>query len=257
MPRVKTNPKLVTISWWSNAMGLACLHNLKRHLPEADVYFLQDGKSDAEKQQFRSHVPATAREIPCPRPNLTDWEARAYLAREVFGQERSVWFVDADFFLLEDAGRWFGKFDDTVELGGFQIATPDRPGDRSVTAPCFWLCPMELPREVSFAPSGSIASTPTGALAEPELDTLARLVEAVGPRRSLKFSLGFDSRIGEHFPRHEHVGGLWALKGQEHKRHAPEVYEQSLGKFRHFFSAVPAAWKAIEVEALKALACAT
>jgi hypothetical protein len=256
MRPVKSNPKLVTISWWSNAMGLVCLHNLRRHLPNAQLYFLQDGKSESEKQQFREHAPAMAEEIPCPRPNLTDWEAREYLAREVFGQERSLWFVDADFFLLQDADRWFDKFADGVERGGFVIATPERPHDRCVTAPCFWLCPEGLPRNVSFAPWSSVATAPTGELVEPEYDTLARLVETVRPPGSFKFSLGFDRVLGEHFPRHEHVGGLWALRGEDHKRRAPAVYAESLDKFRRFFAVAPNAWKAVEVDALKRLASA-
>ncbi len=47
---------LVVISWWSNCLGVACLHNLVNYTRNQNIYFIAVDKPEEHMERFRAHL---------------------------------------------------------------------------------------------------------------------------------------------------------------------------------------------------------
>lgn len=178
--RSRKRSDLVVISWWSNALGLACLHSLARYAPDRKVYLVQAGKPEAQRQRFREALmrsalganvlftaavafTANVEELPYPAgASGEDWRVRETVARELLGEHQGLWFFDHDLFLQEPAEPWLADMDRRFAdsdccLCHPQPSTPKpstlgRRRGPSITNPAFWLSPARFPAGMpSFA----------------------------------------------------------------------------------------------------------
>ena len=80
---------LVVISWWSNCLGLACLHNLATYTRNRNIYVVQVGKTEQQKERFRPHLPPGVEELPYPPDrSAEDWRVREAVAAEFWPENQ-------------------------------------------------------------------------------------------------------------------------------------------------------------------------
>jgi hypothetical protein len=262
---------LVVISWWSNCLGLACLHRLLEHTRHRAVYVVQAGKTEEQKERFRAYLPAPVQELHCPGQDFEDWRVRESVARELLPDREGLWFVDHDLFLQVDAEAWLEDMDRRFAGSDVCLCHPTPRRGPSITNPAFWLSPVRFPPGMpSYArlpyhedPAASRPYAPRQgrppALMMPEKDTLVAAMEVLQQRNMVSgFPLVEEDRVPggpAPFPGHEHIGGLYTFANR-----APTLEDvaampaallrdwaaRCVERFAAFYAACPPAWVTIE-----------
>ena len=269
--RYPVKSDLVVISWWSNCLGLACLHNLverrhensRRPTRERNIYVVQAGKPEEQMERFRAYLPPSVEELPYPPERSgEDWRVREAVAREYLGSRSGLWFIDHDLFLQEDGERWFEEMDGRLEATDVCLCHPAPRRGHSITNPAFWLSPVRFPPGMpSFArvpyqedPAAIQPYAPRedrpAALIMPEKDTLVAAMEFLQERGMVcGFPLTEKDRLPEGpapFPRYEHIGGLYTFTGGLPPASLYDWLARCVERFTEFYAASPPEWVAIE-----------
>jgi len=246
---------LVVISWWSNCLGLQCLHDLARRAKDRQIYVLQVGKSAAQKARFRRHLPAGVRELdyPAGRPAEHGKVVEA-VVRQYLPAQAGLWFFDHDLFFREPLAPWLAALDRRFEASNCCLGHMATGNNLSITCPAFWFSPARLPVE---APG--LAATPYEPMAAsrrpdlhrfgadlrlPEKDTLVLAREFLAAR-GMSYQLPPES-----LPRHEHLGGLYLLAIESLPAALDDWVVACVTRFAAFYAACPPAWLEIEDPAL-------
>jgi len=243
---------LVVISWWSNCLGLACLHNLVRYTENREIYVVQVGKSAAAKQRFRDHLPLAVRELSYPAHLPAEHcKVMEAVARDLLCGCEGLWFFDHDAFVREDLEPWLTRMDRRLGRSACGLCHFEAADDvPSLTSPVFWLSPARLPQDLpSFEPIPyreiAVSRRPdlfraSADLRMPEKDTLVRVREFLAERdMTCRFSL-------QSFPRHDHLGGLYMFAGEMPPESLRDWVEGRVEKFTAFYKACPQEWIAAE-----------
>jgi hypothetical protein len=254
---------LVVISWWSNCLGLASLHRLVAHTRNRNIYVVQAGKPEGQRECFRQHLPSSVRELPYPpEQSGEDWRVREAAARELLADREGLWFIDHDLFVGEDCEGWLEEMDHRLEASKVCLCHPVPRRGPSITNPAFWLSPLRFPAGMpGFArvpyqqdpaanrPYAPRHGTPS-ALIMPEKDTLVAAMEFL---QALDMVCGFPLAEADRlpggpacFPRYEHLGGLYTFTGTVPP---PVLYDwvaRCVERFTRFYAACPSAWVGIE-----------
>jgi hypothetical protein len=254
---------LVVISWWSNCLGLACLHTLVQRAPSRNIYVVQAGKQEEQMEAFRAYLPPGVEELSYPpdRPG-EDWRVREAVARELLGEREGVWFIDHDLFVQEDFEGWLDDMDRRFEGSNVCLCHPAPRRGPSITNPAFWLSPVRFPPGMpSFArvpyqedPAAIRPYAPregrAAALIMPEKDTLVAAMEFLqGLGRVCGFPLTeADRQAGAPppFPFCEHIGGLYTFTGGLPPESLHDWLARCVAMFTAFYNACPPEWVSIE-----------
>jgi hypothetical protein len=252
---------MVVISWWSNCLGLACLHNLAEHTRGRNIYVVQVGKPEMQKERFRDYLPPTVEELPYPpdRP-AEDWRVRETVARELLGDREGLWFVDHDLFVQESCEGWLAGMDRRFERSNVCLCHHFPVRGPSITIPAFWLSPVRLPQGMpSFARlpyrEEPVASRPyalrqSGALMMPEKDTLVAAMEFLQEQDMVcGFPLTEGDRVPDGpapFPRFEHIGGLYTFTGEVLPELLHDWMARCVERFTAFYKGCPPEWVSVE-----------
>jgi hypothetical protein len=259
---------LVVISWWSNCLGLACLHNLAAHVRDRTLFVVQVGKPEAQKEQFRSLMPPQVLELAYPESQgAEDWRVREAVARHLLGQEEGLWFIDHDLFVVEPCDAWLTEMDRRFESAGvcFCHALPGH--GPSITNPAFWLSPRRFPpgtpsfarqpvrEEPALSRPYAVRDT-TPSLMLPEKDTLVAAMEFWQERDLV---CGFPLRACDYvagglpsFPEHEHIGGLATFASALPPPALWGWVSRCVIQFEAFYAMCPPEWLAAEEPVLLA-----
>lgn len=254
---------LVVISWWSNCLGLACLHRLAQHAADREIYVIQAGKPPGQMERFREHLPPAIEELPYSHERSgEDWRVREAVACELLEDREGIWFIDHDLFFRQDCESWLADMDRRLAGTKVCLSHPAPQRGPSITNPAFWLSPVRFPPGMpSFArvpyQEDPVANRPygprqqrSGALIMPEKDTLVAVMEFLQQQdRVLGFPLGErDREMGgpSPFPPFEHIGGLYTFTGYLPPEPLHEWTGRCLERFRAFYATCPEAW--IEIE---------
>lgn len=260
---MKLCSSIVVISWWSNSLGLACLHRLVKHAPGRGIQVVQRGKRDAALRAFREHLPSEVTELELPEHcSHEHGDVLEALVRGPLARREGIWFFDHDTMLNSRATDWLALMDQRFGDDNVSLCTPRAPSSGSLTSPAFWIAPQRLPPGTpSFAPARRRS---TAAAARPDLyrrglrpvlatkDTLA---EAWGWLAARGLASCFDtsgaSAGAARFPRHTHIGGLHCLAGPpfEENDWDPDYVDwlvRSVSALRGFFDRCPGHWRSIE-----------
>ncbi len=258
---------LVVISWWSNCLGLACLHRLVQYAPDREIYVIQAGKPQEQMERFRLHLPPSVRELPYSHERSgEDWRVREAVACELLGDRDGLWFIDHDLFLQEDCEGWLADMDRRLVGTDVCLCHPAPQRGPSITNPAFWLSPVRFPPGMpSFArvpyQEDPVANRPyaprevrPGALIMPEKDTLVAVKEFLQRQdRVLGFPLVERGRAPggpAPFPRFDHIGGLYTFTGYLPPESLHGWTRRCVDRFSAFYAACPEAWVSIEDPAL-------
>jgi hypothetical protein len=252
---------MVVISWWSNCLGLACLHSLVQHTSDRNIYVVQVGKPEVQKERFRAHLPPTVEELPYPpdRP-AEDWRVRETVARELLGDSQGLWFVDHDLFVQEDCEDWLAGMDRRFERSAVCLCHHSPVRGPSITIPAFWLSPVRFPPGMpSFARlpyrEEPVASRPyalrqSAALIMPEKDTLVAAMEFLQEQNMVcGFPLTETDGTPDGpapFPRFEHIGGLYTFTGEIPPAPLHDWTARCVERFTAFYEACPPEWASVE-----------
>jgi hypothetical protein len=252
---------LVVISWWSNCLGLACLHNLVRHTRNRNIYIVQVGKPEEQKERFRSLLPPGVEELPYP-PNrgAEDWRVRENVARELLGDREGLWFIDHDLFLQEDCEGWLDDMDRRFSQSDVCLCHPSPVRGPSITNPAFWLSPLRfppgmpsfarLPYQEEPAVNRPYALRQSAVLIMPQKDTLVAAMEFLQERGMVcGFPLAEGDRVPDGpppFPDFEHIGGLYTFTGEIPPESLHDWVARCVERFTAFYAACPPALVSIE-----------
>jgi hypothetical protein len=255
--------ELVVISWWSNCLGLACLHNLVKYTCQRKIYVVQAAKLEGQKERFRAYLPPGVEELPYPQERSgEDWRVREAVARELLSDRDGLWFIDHDLFVLEDCEGWLEDMDRRFTGIDACLCHPAPRRGPSITNPAFWLSPLRFPPEMpSFArlpyqedPRAIRPYAPregrSAALIMPEKDTLVAAMEFLAERGMVcGFPLSEGDRVADGpapFPRYEHIGGLYTFTGGLPPEMLHGWLARCLGHFGRFYASCPPSWVHIE-----------
>jgi hypothetical protein len=252
---------LVVISWWSNCLGLACLHNLVAYARNRNIYVVQVGKPEEQKERFRAYLPPGVKELPYPPDRgAEDWRVREAVARELLGDHAGLWFIDHDLFIQEDCEGWLDDMDHRFHQSDFCLCHPSPLRGPSITNPAFWLSPVRFPPGMpSFASvpyrENVVASQPyalrqSADLIMPEKDTLVAAMEFLQDRGIVYgFPLADGDRVAggpAPFPSHEHLGGLYTFASEVLPKQFHDWMAHCVVRFTAFYAVCPRAWVDIE-----------
>lgn len=252
---------LVVISWWSNCLGLVCLHNLVKYTSHRNTCVIQVGKPEEQKERFRAHLPPSIEELPYPPHRAAeDWRVREAVARDLLGDREGLWFIDHDLFVREECEDWLEDMDSRFEGSNVCLCYPSPRRGPSITNPAFWLSPVRFPPGMpSFARlpyreepvvSRPYALRQSAALIMPEKDTLVAAMEFLQERGMVcGFPLSDGDRVPDgpaSFPRFEHIGGLYTFTGEVPPETLHDWVARCVKRFTAFYEACPQEW--VEVE---------
>lgn len=269
MYQVKSD--LVVISWWSNSLGLVCLHKLVEHTRERSIYVVQAGKPEEQMERFRAYLPPSVEELPYPAERSgEDWRVREAVARELLGGRAGLWFIDHDLFLQEDGESWFEEMDGRFEAADACLCHPVPRRGPSITNPAFWLSPVRFPpgmpsfarvpyqedaaatlysQQAAIRPYAPREDRPA-ALIMPEKDTLVAAMEFLQEQGMVcGFPLTEEDRVPggpAPFPRYEHIGGLYTFTGGIPPASLHDWLARCVEQFTAFYAACPPEWVGIE-----------
>jgi len=252
---------LVVISWWSNCLGLACLHNLATYTRNRNIYVVQVGKTEQQKERFRPHLPPGIEELPYPPDrSAEDWRVREAVARELLGDHAGLWFIDHDLFVQENWDDWLDDMDRRFDPSNVCLchSTPRR--GPSITNPAYWLSPVRFPPGMpSFASvpfhENPVASQPYAMrqkmeLVMPEKDTLIAAMEFLEERDMVNgFPLIERDQVDggpAPFPHYEHLGGLYTFTGEAEHELLRDWIAHCVHEFTAFYAACPPEWLDVE-----------
>lgn len=257
---------LVVISWWSNCLGLTCLHKLVKHTTNRNIYLIQVGKQEEQKKLFRYYMPKDVIELPYDS-NLgaEDWQVREAIAGQLLKDHSGLWFFDHDLFVKEDCDAWLNEMDKLFRDMNVCLSHPSLNGGFSITNPAFWLSPVRFPKEMqSFAPiprrNSPIANKPyaerqSSELLLPQKDTLVVAMEYLNKLGMVSsFPLKNETRENKApppFPKHEHIGSLSIFTWQDLPRHLYGWMARMVEQYNAFYAACAPEWRSIEDPVLK------
>lgn len=241
---------LVVISWWSNALGLACVHHLQRRVADRQIHVVQVGKSEQQKSLFRMRLPSGVREILYPVGEPAEhFRVLDYLVRNTFHTSDGVWFVDHDFIVTEDLEPFLETMETAFGANGTSLCHTQ--SDYAITCPFFWVSPVSLPENrPAFDPIppmaiSSVSQRPDIFRAKPDLinpqkDTLVCLSEFLAEQnRVAHFTL-------DALPEHDHLGGLSIFSAELLSSSFDGYVRDRVKAFQSFFDACPPEWLGIE-----------
>jgi hypothetical protein len=242
---------LVVISWWSNCLGLACLHNLVNYTRNRNIYFVQVGKPEEQKGRFRAHLPLAVKELPYPASLPAEHcKLIETIARDLLHGCDGLWFFDHDFFVFEDLEPWLANMDRELGRSACCLCHLQPADSPSITSPAFWLSPARFPEGMpGFEPvpyrQMKVSQRPDLVRAQvnlrmPEKDTLVLIREFLAERDMVcGFSL-------QSFPQHDHLGSLYMFAGEIPPEPLRDWMEDCVERFTAFYTACPPAWVSIE-----------
>lgn len=254
------NSKIVVISWWSNCLGLECLHRLCQYTSEREIFVVQVGKQEHVRRSFRNYMPDNVTEIILPdNQNEEHWAVCEWIVRHGLAQEKGLWFFDHDFFLLESYNEWLKEMDFYLFSNRLVLAHTSKRGKLSITNPLFWISPSRLPKLApSFSPVPSpenktIANTPyeladtIPILQRPEKDTLVACSEFLN-RIGLVAHLNSPNGKNKlpHLPLFQHIGGLYLLSFNKYPKFLEKDVQQLKNEFHKLLNTCPAEWSKSE-----------
>ena len=252
---------LVVISWWSNCLGLACLYNLIEYARNRNIYVVQVGKPEEQKERFRAYLPPGVEELPYPPDRgAEDWCVRETVACKLLGDREGLWFIDHDLFVQEDCEEWLEDMDRRFEGSSACLCHPSPARGLSITNPAFWLLPVRFPPGMpSFARlpyreepvvNRPYALRQSAALIMPEKDTLVAAMEFLQERGLVcTFPLTEGDRVTDGpapFPDFEHIGGLYTFTGEIPPESLHDWVARCVERFTAFYAACPPALVSIE-----------
>ncbi len=253
-------------SWWSNCLGLICLHRLQAFAPEREIYVMQAGKSEVQMERFRKFLPKSVKELLYPPHILADDSAmREYLAKDALRNYEGVWFFDHDTFLLTPAEHWFEMADNCFSNSDVCLCTRSPLPGCGITQPAYWLSPLRWPEGLSsfdpvpFTPK-VYARRPDlhrheGDLTIPLKDTMVQVREEL-ETMNMTCTFPVDGEDGTHhflssFPQHIHIGGLHLYTvATQPRTDMPSAFfdwrRYILMSFDAFFQNCPREWLELE-----------
>lgn len=268
--------RLVVISWWSNCLGLACLHQLAGMAGGREVYVVQVGKGEAQKALFRQHLPPGVIDLPYPEDAPAEHcRVLQFVMQQVFPFADGLWLIDHDFLLHADWQPWFQAADEQFAQTDYCLCLPcsEHP-NQGITSPAFWLSPSRWPPETS--PLDPIPYQPRPEARRPDLfrsalelhlpvkDTLLQARDELlgqgkvgyywfGDGQGQPLSPGPPLLTLPPTPASIHLGGLYLFSGEIPVSLFQEVpsfrtwAENTVQRFTGFFEQrCPAEWLAIE-----------
>jgi hypothetical protein len=254
--------RIVVISWWSNCLGLTCLHHLAAHTRLRAISVVQVGKSAKQRERFREHLPAGITELPYPEEAPAE-HARvlADVSLRQLRSERGVWFVDHDVFLHADWEAWLLAADEGFSASEACLCLPRLPVHvPAITQPAFWLSPARWPASItSFDPIPFEARAESrrpdlfhhsGDLRMPVKDTLVQARDELAAwGRTGDFPLDAEGAAGlarPSFPAHTHLGGLHLFTGPKLPAAFDAWVQATVTRFTDFYAHCPAEWLVVE-----------
>lgn len=244
------NSAVVVISWWSNCLGLTCLHYLVEHTQQREIYVVQAGKSAEQKARFSRRLPPGVHELHYAN-NLPGEHCRIVetVARNLLNHCNGLWFFDHDAFILDDLESWLAQIDKHLEATACCLAHRQQTGP-ALTSPIFWLSPTRFPVGMPGFEPIPFKATKTALrpdlfrapaeLSMPEKDTLVAAREFLLARNMVyEFPL-------QSFPRHTHLGGLYMFAGEILPPSFNQWMRERVEKFTAFYAGCPPAWVAEE-----------
>jgi hypothetical protein len=255
--------QIVIISWWSNCLGLASLSRLVETTTEREISVVQVGKSEAQRQLFREHLPPGVGELLYPEEAPAE---HSRVIREVclnlLASTEGVWFIDHDVFMEAECEVWLQSADKWLSNKDTCLCLPMRPPTPAITQPAFWLSPRRWPTSIqSFDPipfqAQEVSRRPdlyrnNGDLRMPVKDTLvAARDELIADGKVSFFTLEPPDRTEDSlppFPSHTHLGGLFLLAGPvyppafESWPPAREWTMKTIKRLTQFLEACPSEW---------------
>jgi hypothetical protein len=257
---------LVVISWWSNALGLECLHRLKHHARERTIYVVQVGKSPEGRARFRDFLPTGVTELDYPddAPAEHSRVIRS-VALEHLAPESGLWLIDHDVFFEEACESWLSAADAWFEPSEMCLCVHSSPDSPAITQPAFWMSPARwtadipdidpIPFEARAESRRPDLYRNDGQLRMPVKDTLVRAYEKLSLLgRACEFHLPNEAPTPlPSFPRHTHLGGLSLFAGPVGLPALGDWARTTVTHFGQFFEASP--WlEAEDPELLRRLA---
>jgi hypothetical protein len=274
-PMPAIHSRLVVISWWSNCLGLACLHQLSAHTSQCPIHVLQVGKSESQKALFRQHLPPGILELPYPEEAPAEHsQVIQHLVTQRLTTSHGLWLLDHDLFIQADCEAWFQAADLQLTRVDYCLCLPrlNRP-QPGITSPVFWLSPARWPSglrgfdPLPFQPRPEARRPDLHRsqleLRLPEKDTLIQARDEL-LAQGLASYFNIDSAPSQAslpaplltlppFPAHTHLGGLSLFTGviPEALLHAQPSFKDwarnVVYSFTLFFETqCPAAWLSIE-----------
>ena len=228
VPRRAVHSPLVVTSWWSNSLGLTCLHRLAGHALRRPIYLVQAGKSAEQMARFRALMPPGVTELTYPEAlPADDSRIREYIALTLLREFPGAWFIDHDAFFHEDPEAWFGQADAWFGAGDICLAIGEPRDGPGITQPAYWLSPNRWPQGLSSFDPVPFSEKPhvrrpdlartDGDLVQPLKDTLVQVREELAGRGLAGWFPLTAEAAARHvlppFPRHTHLGGLHLYTG--------------------------------------------
>ena len=216
---------LVVTSWWSNSLGLTCLHRLAKRPLRRPIYLIQAGKSAEQKARFRAGMPPGVIELAYPDElPADDSKMREYLALALLRELPGAWFIDHDAFFHEDPEPWFSLADDWFGANALCLCIGEPRNGPGITQPAYWISPGRWPQGISSFDPVPFREKPhvrrpdlsrtDGDLVQPLKDTLVQAREELAAHGlSGWFPLTLEAAARHTlppFPSHTHLGGLHA-----------------------------------------------
>jgi len=243
--------ELVVISWWSNCLGLTCLHRLAQHTGNRRIYVVQVGKTEAQKQRFRRYLPASVQELPyAPDRPAEHGKVIEAIAHDLLPGREGLWFIDHDFFALEPLEPWLVDMDREFQGTQYCLCHPEPDGGLSITCPAFWLSPQRFPEAIPgfeplpYRPMQSSQRPDRfrapADLVVPQKDTLVLAQEFFAERGLV---CGYPS---ESLPGHDHLGGLYLFANEILPPSFLDWMARCVERFTAFYAACPRAWVGAE-----------
>lgn len=250
---------IVVISWWSNCLGLRCLHNICKYTSNRKIYVIQVGKQEPLKVAFRKYLPTNVCELYIPENCPAEhWAVCEWVAKEKLKDSKGLWFFDHDFFLKENCNEWLNKMDAVFVDNKTVLAYPSKNDEFSITNPAFWISPKQLPKEApGFSPIPSMVNfmsekpyglrKPIRGLKMPKKDTMVACMEYLNQSGLVtQFSLlkGGDDLI--RFPAFSHLGGLYLFTYLDFPGILYSRVQNLIKSMKAFFKTCPPEWLEIE-----------
>lgn len=211
---------IVVISWWSNCLGLKCIHNLCQNSSDRKVFVVQTGKQEHLKDAFRKFLPQTVTELFLP-PGYSNehWSVCEWLVKSELSDKEGVWFIDHDLIIYESMNDWLNTMEYVFKEDRILFAHNVNNPAGSVTSPLFWISPKLIPKGApDFAPVPQSTDKevflkpfklfdPLTGLKIPVKDTMVIFADFLRQTNSVK-AYDIYGCSPATFPKFEHPGGL-------------------------------------------------